>query len=479
MSASFYFFDLETSGVNPRSARIMQFAGQRTDMQLKPIGAPDNLLVRLSDDVLPEPDAVLITGITPQMTWADGITEAEFLKYFTKEIALPDTTFVGFNNVRFDDEFLRFTLYRNFYDAYEWAWQDGRSRWDMLDVVRMTRALRPEGIEWPFGPDGKASNRLELLTAVNKLDHANAHDALGDVNATLAVARMIYNKQPKLFQYLLEMRHKGKVKKLVEESQPFVYCSGKYPSLYHKTTVVAHLGGHPGKQGALVYNLRVDPGVIADLSPKELAARWTERTEDETKRFPVKTLQYNRCPAVAPLSVLDSASRERLQLDLELINDNYKKLKAQPGLYQQLLAAIKTMDKQRQAGLLTDRQQVDEQLYEDFFDDNDKTAMSVVRAADSSEIGSLSLEFKDQRLKELFPLYKARNFPDSLTTEERVAWDEFRNQKLLKGGDKSPAARYFARLSELAARSDLSSHGSYLLTELQLYGEAILPAPEL
>ncbi|MEK7153130.1 MAG: exodeoxyribonuclease I, partial [Patescibacteria group bacterium] len=199
--ASFFFYDLETSGFGSREARIMQFAGQRTDMQLNPIGEPANVFIRLTEDILPDPDAVLVTGITPQAAIADGITEAEFLKLFTEDIAVPYTIFVGFNTVRFDDEFVRCLHYRNFYDPYEWQWQDGRSRWDLLDLVRMTRALRPEGIEWPFDIKGNPTNRLELLTALNKLEHEHAHDALSDVEATIAVARLVRNKQEKLFDF--------------------------------------------------------------------------------------------------------------------------------------------------------------------------------------------------------------------------------------------------------------------------------------
>ncbi|HSX37189.1 MAG TPA: exodeoxyribonuclease I, partial [Patescibacteria group bacterium] len=196
MAASFFFYDLETSGFNPREARVMQFAGQRTDMELNPVGEPVNVLIKLPPDVLPDPDAVLVTGITPQQTIADGLTEAEFLKYFYEEVVKPDTIFLGFNSIRFDDEFMRYLHYRNFYDAYEWQWQDGCSRWDLLDVVRATRALKPEGIEWPFAPDGKPANRLEYLTKVNKLDHYKAHDAMSDVHATIAMAKLVRTKQP-------------------------------------------------------------------------------------------------------------------------------------------------------------------------------------------------------------------------------------------------------------------------------------------
>ena len=477
MSASFYFYDLETTGINSRSGRIMQFAGQRTDMNLRPIGEPDNILIKLSSDILPEPDAIMITGITPQSTQTDGITEAEFLRYFKENICAPNTIFAGYNNVRFDDEFIRHTLYRNFYDAYEWCWQDKRGRWDLLDVIRMTRALRPDGITWPFAPDGKPSNRLELLTKVNGLEHEHAHDALSDVYATIALARLLRNKQTKLFDFLLDMRDKKKVQELVCSGQPFVYTSGKYANIYEKTTVALNFGDHPGKQGVLVYDLRRDPEFLVTATAEQIATMWHERVEDETMRFPIKTLQFNRCPAVAPMGVLDEATRERLHIDLPTIQKHRTALAKIKDLRTKLLKALEIMDTHRQATFLSDVKDVDAQLYDGFFGEGDKTAMGVVRAADKNEIGSLHLTFKDDRLNTLFPLYKARNYPQSLSDEERIIWEKFRYSKLMDGGVKSALSRYFMRLSEIAKRTDLTSNQQYLLEELQLYGESILPEP--
>src|SRR3989344_5298170 len=258
MARSFYFYDLETSGFNPREARIMQFAGQRTDMEMRPIGEPHNFLIRMTDDIVPDPDAVMVTGITPQKTIAEGIAEAEFLQIFSEQISQPDTIFVGFNTVRFDDEFMRFLHYRNFYDPYEWQWKDGRGRWDLLDVVRMMRALRPEGIKWPFASDGKPTNRLELLTKLNGIEHGEAHDALSDVRATIGLAKLIHSLQPKLFEFLLGMRDKKLVASLVKKGEPFLYTSGKYSGEWEKTTAVATLAEHPDR-GVLVFDLRFDP----------------------------------------------------------------------------------------------------------------------------------------------------------------------------------------------------------------------------
>ena len=215
MAQTFFFYDLETSGLSARDDRVMQFAGRRTDMSLNPIGEPYNLLVALNDDTLPSPDALIVTGITPQKTVDEGYTEAQFCRILAEEIFTEDTIAVGFNNIRFDDEFVRHTLWRNFYDPYEWAWRDGRSRWDILDVVRMTRALRPEGINWPIDDKGAPTNRLELLTKENGIAHESAHDALSDVDALIAVTKLIKAKQPQLYSYLLTLRDKKAVQTLV------------------------------------------------------------------------------------------------------------------------------------------------------------------------------------------------------------------------------------------------------------------------
>ncbi len=471
---TFYFYDLETSGISPRRDRIMQFAGQRTDMNLKPIGEPDNFLIKMTPDVLPQPEAILITGITPQKTVSEGISEAEAIKYLTSQVFTPDTIAVGFNNIRFDDEFVRFMSWRNFTDAYEWQWKDGRSKWDLLDVVRMMRALRPDGIKWPFASDGKPTNRLSFLTELNKLEHASAHDALSDVVAAIELAKLIRGKQPKLFDYLLNMRSKQKVAALVDTNQPFIYTSGRYPSEFLHTSVVIKLADHPDRGGAaIVYDLRVNPKDLLDLSPKELSDKWSAYGKD-TPYFPVKMLAYNRCPAVAPLNTLDAKSAERLKISKTKIEANLKLLSQ--DFVKKLVEAANLMKKAQQAELVSDPLTVDEQLYDGFVSDGDRVKMSALRAADSTNIGKFDLEFGDKRLSNLLPLYKARNFPKVLTEQEQEVWEKFRAQRLLHGGQKGALAEYFARIEELIAGQRQKDVDKYVLEELRLYGESIAPS---
>ncbi len=473
---TFFWYDLETSGTDPRTDRVMQFAGQRTTLNLEPIGEPVNLLIKMTPDVLPQPDAILITGITPQMTLVDGMTEAEFLRIFTSDIATPGTIFVGYNTVRFDDEFMRFLHYRNFYDAYAWEWQDNRGRWDLLDVVRMTRALRPDGITWPV-VDGKATNRLSLITKANGIDHEHAHDALSDVHASIEVARLIRERQPKLFQYLFDMRGKQAVAKLIERGEPFVYSSGKYDSQYEKTTVAVQLCPHPVSQGSLVYDLRHDPSPFLALSAEELAERWQwTRDERAPARLPVKSLLYNRCPAVAPLSVLDAASSDRLHLDVERVAKHHDILREHPDFTERVLTARQLLDERRPAAPAD--LPADVRLYDGFFDNEDGRLMSVFRVASPGELADIARDFHDERLRELAPLYKARNYPKLLEDEERAAWETYCYHTIMDGGTNSRLARYMHRLQELASLPRRGDY-AYILEELQLYAESIMPAPDL
>lgn len=447
----------------------MQFAGQRTDANLKPIGKPDNLLIKLGRDILPSPEAVLVTGITPQQTLTDGITEAEFCKYFVDKLATKDTCFVGFNNLRFDNEFIRFILWRNFYDAYEWFWKDGRSTWDLLDVVRMTRALRPDGIIWPFASDGKPANKLELLAAVNKLDHSNAHDALSDVQALIALARLLKSKQPKLYGYLLNIKDKTKVASLVNSGQPIVYTSGRYSAEFEKTTVAVGVAKISDRNSTLMYDLRVDPDQYKDLSPAKLAELWQLRGK-EAEYFPVKVLAYNHCPAIAPLSVLDKKSESRLMLHKQIIENHFNKLQKIQDFGDKLLEAHKLTQKAYQQEMIVDETNVDGALYNNFLKDDDKTKMRVVRSANAEGLAGLDLDFSDDRLRLLLPLYKARNFPNSLNPDVQTIWTSYHDKKIL-----GTIEEYFSKINELSASVDSDTKEGYLLEELRLWGESILP----
>ncbi|MBR3253612.1 exodeoxyribonuclease I [Candidatus Saccharibacteria bacterium] len=442
MDKTFFFYDLETSGLNPREDRIMQFAGQRTTIDLEPIGEPVNILVKMTEDALPSPGAIMVTKITPQQTLADGISEAEFCKKVEEEIFIPGTIAIGYNTVRFDDEFMRATFWRSFHEPYEWEWKDERSRWDMLDVVRLTRALRPEGINWPFTEDGKATNRLELLTKLNGLSHEHAHDALSDVFATIAVAKMIKEKQPKLFNFLLKMRNKNEVKKLVnlDNKQPFVYASGRYSSEFNKTTVAFPLTS--GRNGnVLVFDLRYN---LEGLNLE--------------KTFPVvKELCFNKCPAVAPISVLDERDGwNRIGLTKEIVDKHLEILLKHPEF------AEKMREENENRQEYPPAVEPEAALYDGFLDESDRIKVSAVRNASPEELADFHPEFLDERLPELLLHFKGRNYPESLSEEEVKKWEAYKKARL-----ERLAPKFLSELEQMYHKDE------YIGEELKLYFESL------
>ena len=440
---SFFFYDLETSGLNARGDRIMQFAGQRTDENLEIVGEPVNILVKMSEDALPSPGAIAVTGITPQQTLMDGLKEADFCKYVIEEVFVPDTIALGYNTVRFDDEFMRAILWRNFYDPYEWEWKDGRSRWDLLDVVRMTRALRPDGIKWPFDEDNKPTNRLELLTKLNGLEHMHAHDALSDVYATIAVAKMIRKKQPEIFNFLLKNRDKKEVQKYVnlDNKRPFVYTSGRYESKFNKTTVAFPLT--TGRHGnILVYDLRYNLG---ELDPEKI--------------FPVvKEICLNKCPAIAPLGVLEKADGwAKIDLSPETVEKNLQTLLKYPEFAEKMRSEYE-MDREFPAA-----EEPEAAIYDGFLDEVDRIKVAAVRNASVNQLADFHPDFQDDRLDELLLHYKGRNFPETLSENEMQKWEEYRRSRI-----KKQAPGFLKELQILYQKND------FLAEELKLYFESLL-----
>ncbi len=451
----------------------MQFAGQRTNELLEPIGEPDNILVKLADDVLPDPEAILIHRITPQQTLTDGISEADFTEFFHNKIAQANTVFVGYNNIRFDDEFIRFANYRSFYDPYEWHWKDGRGRWDLLDAMRIMRALRPEGLQWPF-IDGVPTVKLDQMAKINGLIHENAHDALSDVLALIQLGQKFMRAQPKLFHFLIQNRDKKAVAKIAEQGSPIVYTSGKYKSEFLKTTVVHTVFRHPRREAAVVWDLRHNPQEWFDKTPKELAEHWAVRYGDDKVPLPLKTMQYNRCPALAPLSVLDEASKKRINYD-DSFHKHYKLLVGNTDFNEKLLQALDILENEQQARLPLETQ-VDEQLYDDFWTDADRGEIIKIRQTNPEEFTQLLPQINNKRLRAMMPLYKARNFPRLLSKEEHEQWEKHRENALLKGGESSRVAKVYSRMQDIAKTRQLSPEDEYLLSELQLYVEGIVPA---
>ncbi|SFX77715.1 exodeoxyribonuclease I [Marinospirillum alkaliphilum] len=476
---TFLWHDYETFGADTRRDRPCQFAAIRTDADFNEIGEPQMFYCQPADDYLPHPMALLITGITPQHARREGMPEAEFAGEIHALMSQPRTCVVGYNSIRFDDEVTRQMFYRNFIDPYGREWQNGNSRWDLIDLVRATYALRPEGIQWPRKEDGSPSFRLEDLTAANGISHGDAaHDALADVRATIALARLLRQAQPRLFDHLFSQRGKHQAAALLDlnNPRPLLHVSSRFPASRGCCGIVLPLAAHPtNPNGVIVYDLSEHPQELLSLSAEALHERvFTTQAELEAKgqkRVPLKLVHLNRCPVLLPVKAMEPANAARLGLDLTTNEQHWQVL-------QQADAGV--ADKVRQVFAaesgFTDAGDPDLMLYSGaFFSNADRQRFDELRRLPPETLGETPLVFDDPRAEEMLFRYRARNWPEYLTSAERERWDEFRWQKINSPQLSSLTLRGLEQELLRLSQQPLDEEQRFLLQELQFWVESLLP----
>ncbi|GMR15494.1 MAG: exodeoxyribonuclease I [Gammaproteobacteria bacterium] len=433
---TFLWHDYETFGAYPQLDRPAQFAAIRTNVALEPVGDPLDWYCQPAVDVLPHPIAALITGITPQDARDKGLTEAEFAASIHAEMMQPNTCSVGYNNIRFDDEFSRNLFYRNFFDPYEREYKNNNSRWDLIDLARMCYALRPEGIEWPERGGGLPSFKLEHLSAANKISHAGAHEALADVNATIGLAQLIRNTQPRLFDWALKMRDQHTVMQMLNpaDPRPVLHTSSHIPPSRGCTTLVLPVCVHPvRKKSLIVYDLMADPEPLLQATAEEISERVFTAAQDlpaGVERIPLEALHTNHVPMVAPATTLKAVDCKRIGLDPQRCFAHAQMLTA---ALRPIRNKVMDVFKPRPPGADHDP---DHMLYTGgFFSSADRRLMDEVRLTNPAGLTKNAWAFQDPRLAEMLFRYRARNFPDSLSPTEQQRWQTQRLQRLMQPTD--------------------------------------------
>lgn len=473
---SFYWFDYETFGTSPIWDKPAQFAGQRTTTELQPIGDPIILYCKPPSDYLPNPHACRVTGMQPDDIARRGMIEPEFIKQVVAELGKPGTCSIGYNSIRFDDEFTRHTLFRNFQDPYTYEWKDGNSRWDLLDVVRLARALRPEGINWPHNEDGTPSNRLELLSAANGIAHEHAHDALSDVEATIGMARLLQQQQPKLFNYVFSHKDKKSVAAILNYQQrsPCVQVSGMIPQEHGHTGIVVPIARHPVNQnGVIVLDMRSNPNELFELSETEISDRvFVSNDQLQGKeRIHLRTVQINKCPVLVPISTLREQDAQRLKID------KHMQLERAEQLRQRCTDEFAEKIRRAMTQIWPESpDDVDATLYSGaFFNAADKQRFQELSAAAPSELKRFDGLFDDPRATKMLQRYRARNYPETLSNDELEDWRLYSRDKLHNNDAQWLSADKF---EQVMAEIEWTDDERDLRDSLNRYAQQILAAIE-
>ena len=476
MTASFLFYDLETFGADPRRSRIAQFAAIRTDEALNEVDEPISFFVQPADDLLPSPIATLITGIAPQDALRDGVNEAAAFARILDEMAKPETCSAGYNSLRFDDEFVRHGLYRNFHDAYEREWKAGNSRWDLLDALRLMHALRPEGIAWRQREDGAGTSfKLEHLAEDNGLRIGEAHEALSDVRATIGLARLFRNAQPRLWDYALRLRNKRYAASLLDTTDmaPLLHVSQRYPASRLCAAPVIPLARHPQIDSrVIVFDLDSEPDGLLELDADAIAERLYIRQADlpeGVSRVPLKEVHTNKCPSLVAWDHLREADFVRLGIDPGAVQRRAARIRAVAPAIAEKVRRVFARERP------TDSVDVDAALYDGFIGDADKRLFAQVRGTPPHLLVKAQYAFRDARLPELLFRYRARNWQDSLLPNEHERWNAYRRQRLDvdSGLSEYTFAQFRDQIAQLRLAHADDGNKQALLDRLQAWGDGI------
>jgi exodeoxyribonuclease I len=480
MAPSILWYDLETFGLEPRYDRIAQFASIRTDEELEEIGDKKLLYCRPSPDYLPSPLSCLVHGITPQFAAGNGLSDYDFAKAVRAAMSAPGTTTAGFNSLQFDDEFVRSLLYRNLFDPYEREWRFGNSRWDLIDLMRAARDLRPEGMVWPEDEEGRPIFTLIALARANGVSHESAHDAMSDVAATIGLARLLRSRQPKLYEWYWAHRTRDSLRPLVDlvDRTPLAHAAAGYTSERGCTTLVAPVAMDPENRNQLIaIDLRFDPSSIVGLDVEELRRRvFTKKAELDEERVPLTRIRLNRCPFLAPASTLSEEAAVRLGIDVQACLHHLKIIKSEGELLQKMVAVFEMREPP---------EEIDDpelRIYSgSFFPEEDSRAFDKVHeriageGAAAAKASLYRMKFDDDRPAQLLRRLYARNFPETLSEAEKAKWRSFCAGRLqlppIPGA--TDLATYGKVVGQRLERPDTPAREKGLLLELLAYKTAL------
>ncbi|NYT52803.1 MAG: exodeoxyribonuclease I [Candidatus Vesicomyosocius endoextente] len=432
---TFYWYDYETFGISPKIDRISQFAGIRTDESFN-ILDEQMFYCKPTHDCLLSPETCLITGISPQLCEQKGMIEHKFIKKIHAQLSTPNTCIVGYNSIRFDDEFTRHALYRNFIDPYAWHWKNGNTRWDILDVVRLCYALKKDtSLKWVYDEQNKVIFKLDQLSLANGIEHTNAHNALADVYATIAIAKIIKKTQPQLFDYAFSLRKKKTIKEKIKLFEPMLHTSGIYPAILSCTRLSVALAYHSYNDRVFVFNLDQDPRILLELNIKTLKTlMFTKNNQSalskEMKGLQIKELIFNKSPMFVPnIYKLESKITKQLKINMSTCLQRLEFIKENQIIINKVVQDLYRNDTQRQPS-----SDVDQALYDDFINDNtDKYICNQIQTLSTNELKNFHPKFKDNRLSKLLIHFKARNYPDVLTKNEKEEWFKTVQERIQTG----------------------------------------------
>ena len=302
----YFFYDTETTGLD-HTSQILQFGGILTDGDF-------NEIKRIERFCLPRPDVIPAVGayLTHQIPLSEviekGVPEPEFARDMYSDMTeMGRTCSAGYNTHKFDDNRLRETFFRTNVDPYKREYVAENSRFDVFKMMKAVYALRPELINWPEpNEDGYTPMKLEMIAPLNDVVQTRAHDAMSDVEATIGVAKLVKDQDPKFFDYCLKLRNKSFAGDVIY-NRPFMLVGEHVPQTRNYTCIGVPLCQHPVNKSSTIC---LDMGRVDEETMDRILSTPAENLIEEIfnpdfeKRLPIFEVKVNQLPFVFTPAIL-------------------------------------------------------------------------------------------------------------------------------------------------------------------------------
>ena len=455
MPNTYLFYDIETSGLNKCFDQVLQFAAIRTDLDLREVERYE-IFIKLNPDVVPAPDAVLVHQLNIEQMQS-GVCEYEAMKEIHRLFNTPSTITVGYNNLGFDDEFLRFSFYRNLLAPYTHQYANNCGRMDIYPMTVMYYLFKPEVIVWPKVNDA-VTLKLEHLSSYNKLIDGGSHDAMNDVEATLRLARLL-KKEQAMWEYLCGYFDK---KTDLTRLEKLTFIDNKYQ---HGLLIDGSLGGSKFYQSPVI-------GLGLHHHYKNQSLWLSLENNITTTASFISRKRFGESPILLPLT--DRFSRYLNEERLEIVAANLDWLKKNPELFLEVVQYHKEYKYPEIPDL-----DVDAALYQiGFTSDWERLKCNSFHAVDLPGKISLLDNFSTPNLRTQAIRVLGRNYP-TVFSEKRHLYDEFTSYlKKIKLGEMMVNYKNeirltpqiaLAQIGNLRQTKNLSGVQDNLLIELSKY----------
>lgn len=467
MQKTYLFYDLETTGINKCFDQVLQFAAIRTDLELNELERHE-IMIKLNPDVIPSPEAVVVHEISIE-DMQQGELELTAVEKIHALLNTPGTISCGYNTLKFDDEFLRFSFHKNLLPPYNHQWANDCGRMDIYPVAMLYYLYKNDIIQWPE-IDGNVSLKLENLNKANHLAIGHAHTAIVDVEATVALAKLFF-KDKKMWDYVMAYFDKhqdtARIKTLATALQTgkdihqiglFVGGAGavdfyQYPAL--------SLGQHNHYKNQILW-LRLDRPELSQTTVDNVPEMtWVAKKKLGDLGF------------LLPFS--GRHIRHLNETRQKQCKENLAWLEAHPAIFNE----IKSYHREYKYPDVPNID-VDASLYQSGFLTPAEQALSArFHQAKPSEKMAIAREFKNPSLREMAIRLVGRNYPDYLDEKGKKAFSERLHNIYYKDTNEAPidyrsgrqltAPVALAKIDEALQQQDISSRKRDLLTGLKNY----------